>query len=167
MTNQLSEFQSEPGGSVSEFLTVIEPAGEIAITLDGRHAQAALNYLSNLAPASRRTMTQSLAAITDILLDRPPAKSKNENARRVADFQWGGLRAEHTTRIRAALVEACTPGSNGERPRLSVVTANKGLTAMRQVLFESWKLGLIDKDDYERATAFKRIEGRPAPRGAD
>lgn len=152
---------------MTESLAIIETneSAALAILDDPRHGQAALAYLANLSPGSRRTMTQSLAAIADTLLDRPAARSTEENARRVAGFKWGALRAEHVSAIRARLIDACAPGPDGAAPSLSVATANKGLVALRKVLFESWKAGLIEREDYERAIAFERIAGTSPKKG--
>lgn len=142
-----------------------KPESPAHIATDADHSQAAAAYISNLSPGSRPTMTQSLAAITDTLLGREPARSAEENRRRVLDFRWGDLRAAHVAAIRARMIEQTAARAKDPAAGLSVATANKGLKALRKVLFEAWKLGQIEKDDYDRAVAFESIKGEAAKKG--
>lgn len=142
-----------------------------AIQADGRPVRA---YLSNLAPGSRRTMLQSLAALTDTLLEREPAhvlKTRGacadagaENERRVYAFAWEQLRYDHTAAIRAKLIDLTTP-ADGKPASLSVATANKSLIALRRILREAWKLQLIGQEDFERAVAIEGIKGGRIEKG--
>ena len=88
-------------------------------------------YLARLAPGSRRTVCGSLELIASM------AKPGNFVA---ANFPWELLRYEHTQAIRAILAR-----------RYAYSTANTHLTALRGVMKEAWRLGLIDSDSYQRA----------------
>src|SRR5262249_15502350 len=65
---------------------------------------------------SRRTMTQCLARITDILNDREASGDQKENWRRAHGFDWAALRVHHVAAIKARI------GTN-----VSKATANKML----------------------------------------
>ena len=67
---------------------------------------------------------------------------------------WHALRYAHTQAIRAALAE-----------QFQANTANKMLCALRGVVRESWRLGLMPAEDYHRATDLKGIRGTSLQRG--
>jgi site-specific recombinase XerD len=69
-------------------------------------------------------------------------------------FEWSALRYQHTQAIRTRLAEI-----------YSVNTANKMLAALRGVLEEAWRLGLIPAEEYRRASDLKAIRGKALPRG--
>lgn len=103
-------------------------------------------YIESLpAPLSRRTMTQSLARITDILADRAPADDQRENERRARDFRWADLTPAHVEVIKARIAE-----------KVSKSTANKMLSALRGVLQKARMLRLISPEDF---ADIKAIEG--------
>src|SRR5690606_20741136 len=64
---------------------------------------------------------------------------------------WHALRYQHCQAIRSKLAEAHTPA-----------TANRHLAALRGVLKEAWRLGLMTAEDYHRAIDFKLISGGSA-----
>ncbi len=119
---------------------------EAAITtarVRGNHPAAV--YIMSLAPGSRRTMKEALDTIAGILTDgRDDAVSLN----------WAGLRYQHTAAIREELAA-----------RYSPATANKMLSALRGVLKESWRLGMMTAEDYHRAADLKAVKGEKLPRG--
>jgi len=98
-----------------------------------------LSYLARLGPGSRETMAGCLATICR---DDPSA------------FAWERLRREHTLVIRGWLVERYAPA-----------TAAKHLAALRGVLREAWRSGLLDGDAFARATDLPAVRGGSARKG--
>ena len=102
-------------------------------------------YLARLAPGSRRTMRCALdtiaALLTDGLMD-------------AETLPWAELRYPHTAAVRAILAE-----------RGATATANKQLAALRGVLREAWRLGLMDAEDYHRAVDLPGVPGSELPAG--
>ncbi len=104
-----------------------------------------LVYLARLAPGSRRTMKQAINSIAQWLSgDQADALT----------FPWADLRYQHTAAIRARLAE-----------KFSAATANKMLAALRGVLQEAWRLGLMSTEDYGRAVDIVPVRGSTLPRG--
>ena len=114
-------------------------------------------YLDRLdSEASRRTMRGCLDRIARIIaMDETGTVTG-------AGRPWWRLRYEHTTRIRAEL-----RGRTGEHggPAYSPASINKHLVALRQVLRECWRLGLMTAEDYQRAADLESVEGSRLPRG--
>jgi site-specific recombinase XerD len=108
-----------------------------------RHPAAV--YLARLAPGSRRTMASSLDLIAGLL-------TSYRCDMRTLD--WAALRYNHTAAIRATLAELYAPA-----------TANKMLAALRGVLREAWRLGLMSAEDYRRAADIQAVHGTTLPRG--
>ena len=105
-------------------------------------------YLDSLASAeSRRTMAGCLDRIARLLSGRPEASG--------AGAPWHLLRYEHTARIRALLLES------GRSP----ASVNKHLVALRRVLREAWRLGLMSAEDYQRAADLPAVEHTRLPVG--
>lgn len=67
---------------------------------------------------------------------------------------WHGLRYQHTAALRAALADRYAPAS-----------VNKALAALRGVLKEAWRLGLMGAEDYQRAADVAVVRGNTLPRG--
>jgi site-specific recombinase XerD len=102
-------------------------------------------YLSRLAPGSQRTMRQALGCIAAILTGG------------LADAEsvdWSALRYQHTQAVRTRLAASYAPA-----------TASKMLSALRGVLREAWRLGLMSAEDYRRATDFEVVKGETLPSG--
>ncbi len=108
-----------------------------------RHPAAV--YLSRLSPGSRRAMAQSLAVVAGIL---------SSGKATVESLPWASLRYQHTQAVRAALAERYAPA-----------TANKILSALRGVLGECFRLGLMSAEDHARASDIPNVKGQSAPRG--
>src|SRR5450830_1393902 len=89
-----------------------------------RHPAAV--YLSSLGSGSRRTMRQSLGVIAEIL------SGGRADIRSLAREK---LRYQHTQAVRTALAERYAPG-----------TVNKMLAALRAVLLEAWRLGVMSEE---------------------
>ncbi len=102
-------------------------------------------YLSSLTSGSRRTMQKALNVIARMLTnDECDAMS----------VDWSKLRYQHTAAIRAVLME-----------RYSPATANRMLCALRRVLREAFRLGLMSADDYAHAADVKNVRGDSPLRG--
>jgi len=121
-------------------------ATDAAIIPSGRaDNHPAAVYIASLAPGSRRTMTEALDTIARVLTNgRDDAVSLN----------WAGLRYQHTAAIREELAARYAPA-----------TANKILSALRGVLKESWRLGMMSAEDYQRAADLKAVRGERIPHG--
>jgi integrase len=103
-------------------------------------------YLSRLGgPESRRVMLSSLNTI---------ARAISGGTRDAASFPWAVLRYPHTAAIRAWLNERASPA-----------TASRDRCALRGILGECWRLGLLVGDDYRRAVDLAPIRGTALPRG--
>jgi site-specific recombinase XerC len=103
-------------------------------------------YLARFAAgASRETMRQSLEHLARVA-------SGGELA--AAEIPWHRLRYADTSRLRAAIVEVYSPAG-----------ANLRISALRGVLREAWRLGLMAPDDYYRASDLKGVRGSSLPRG--
>lgn len=107
--------------------------------------QPAAVYLARLAPGSRRTMAEALQTIAGLLTGgRGDATS----------VDWATVRYQHTQAVRAALAAKYAPA-----------TANKHLSALRGVLQEAWRLGLMSSEDYHRAADLQTVRGETLPAG--
>lgn len=104
-------------------------------------------YLARLAPSSRRTMRGALRWIAHELGE--------VTAGTIELFPWSQLRHQHLQAIRQLLTDS------GRAP----ATANRILAAVRGVLRECWRLGLIDGDTYQRAIDVPPVRGSRLPRG--
>lgn len=102
-------------------------------------------YLSRLSKGSRRTMMGALSKIAELA---------TQGKMDVWNFEWSALHYQHTQAIRTKLAEI-----------YSVNTANKMLAALRGVLEEAWRLGLIPAEEYRRASDLKAIRGKTLPKG--
>ncbi len=102
-------------------------------------------YLSGLGSGSRRTIRYSLNTMAELLTNGDCD---------AYTLDWSQLRYHHTAAVRVALLEKLAP-----------VTANKMLSALRRVLLEAYRLGLMTADDYQKAVDFPNIQGSPELRG--
>ncbi|OJV90239.1 MAG: hypothetical protein BGO39_01215 [Chloroflexi bacterium 54-19] len=102
-------------------------------------------YLSSLKPTGRRSMLIVLNVMAGLL------SNKQYNA---FTFAWHELRYQHTAALRTALQERYKPA-----------TANKAISALRRVLKEAWRLGLIGAEEYARAADIKTVKSQRLPRG--
>jgi len=100
-------------------------------------------YLAQLGPGSKRTMTEALQKI---------ARYLSEDGCDMFSFPWRTLRIEQTAALRTRLARELAPA-----------TANKHLAALRGVLKQVWRLGLISAEDHQRAIDLPAVRG-PAPR---
>jgi integrase/recombinase XerD len=97
-------------------------------------------YLARLMPNSRRKMRLCLCMVarwlTSGLCDE-------------TTLNWAALRYADTVAYRGDLQGRCAPA-----------TANTRLSALRSVLKECWRLGLLPAEDYQRAVDVPNIKGR-------
>lgn len=100
-------------------------------------------YLSRLAPGSRRAMRQALGILASLA-----------GVAEAERFPWHLLRYPHTQALRARVAERYAPAS-----------ANKVLCALRGVLGECFRLGLMSAEDRLRAADVASVRGERLPRG--
>lgn len=106
---------------------------------------AALLYLSRLAPASRRTQQTALDGIASLLSD---------GETRAVDLSWHLLTSEDTHLIRSRLISGYAP-----------TTANRMLAALRGVLKQAWRIGLMDAEKFHRAVSVENVPWYTSQRG--
>lgn len=102
-------------------------------------------YLSGLQDNSYRTIRYCLNTI---------ARTLTQNECDYMTIDWSKIRYHHIMAIRAILIEKYQP-----------TTANLMITALKKVIKETYKLGLIDINTYEKTTDIQRITGSPEPKG--
>ncbi|MDQ2995439.1 MAG: tyrosine-type recombinase/integrase [Chloroflexota bacterium] len=100
-------------------------------------------YLAQLAKGSRRTMASSLGTLAQLL-----------GYADALACPWAQLRYQHTTAIRAQLMDTYAPA-----------TANRMLAALRRVLQEAWRLELMTAEEYRRAADLTVIKEQKLPSG--
>ena len=115
------------------------PAGDLG------SSNAPASYLANLAPSGRRTMQSALARVAQILTGRDLDAFV---------MPWSQVRYEHASAVRAILQAQYAPA-----------TVNKHLTALRGVMRECWRLGLIDGDTLARIVDIPNVKGKRLPAG--
>lgn len=103
-------------------------------------------YLARLGAGSRRTMAAALELVARLLTD---------GGADAARLPWWELRYQHTQAVRAALVDA------GYAP----ASVRKTLSALRGVLQECWRLGLLPAEEYHRAVDLPKLHGERLPAG--
>jgi len=102
-------------------------------------------YLASLAPGSRRTMAGALDTMAGLAVPGATADT----------FPWGALRYGHTQALRAALAA-----------KYDAATANKMLSALRQVLKRAWRLGQMTADEYMAAADVANVKGEKPEQAA-
>ena len=102
-------------------------------------------YLARLAPGSRRSQQAALETMARLLTTGRPG---------IDELPWHDLRYQHTQALRAGLAD-----------RYSPATSNRHLAALRGVLREAWRLGLMSADDLQRSIDLPAVRGERLPRG--
>lgn len=116
--------------------------------------QPAAAYIASLrSEGSRRTMVEALGSIAKAIR---PELAELANAEAMAAVEWHKLENVHVEAICTKLAERYSPN-----------TANKKRAALLGVLKKSWLLGLMSREEYERAAAVERIAGERLKRGRD
>jgi integrase len=108
-----------------------------------RHPAAV--YLARLGRGSRRTVRGWLDAVAGLV---------SGGRADAGTLDWAALRYPHTAAVRAALAGRYAPA-----------TANGCLAALRGVLKECWRLGLLSAEDLQRACDLAPVRGERLPRG--
>lgn len=102
-------------------------------------------YIASLgSPSGRRSQAQALRVISEIFHTAPDA------------LDWSALRYQHTAMIRSQLSQSYAPA-----------TANKFISALKQVLKHAWLLGQMSADDYQRAIQLDPVHGETLPAGRE
>jgi integrase/recombinase XerD len=102
-------------------------------------------YLARLGAGSRRGQRQALNAIAGFLSD---------GVRRAEETDWASIRYQDTSAVRSWLVKRYAPN-----------TAKRLLAALRGVLKECWRMGLMQHDDLAKATDLSSVLGQSEPSG--
>ncbi len=102
-------------------------------------------YLASLSKSGRDTMLRALEVI---------ANFASGNQATAFTFNWSMLRYQHTAAIRTYLRDNFKPAG-----------ANKMLSALRRVLKETWRLGQISAEEYQRAIDLPSVKGQTLPKG--
>jgi site-specific recombinase XerD len=102
-------------------------------------------YLARLGIGSRRGMHGALNTVASFLLGRP-AEAK--------ELDWASVRYNQTSAVRGWLVQKYAPA-----------TANRILAALRGVIGECWRIGLITFEDCKRAGDIATIRAEATPKG--
>ena len=111
----------------------------------GNNTSPVATYLGRLAPGSRRGQLDALNTIARLL---------TKGSADAEGVDWASLKYLQTTAIRVALSERYAPN-----------TTKRMLAALRGVLKECWRLGLMIHDDYARAADIAPVRGQLPPRG--
>lgn len=119
-------------------------------------------YLDNLkSEESKRTMRGCLNRIARLTAELDDeqwnAMPTIERENFGATLGWDRLTYGHTVKIRTKLLEQGWSPSH----------VNKHLVALRRVLKEAWKLGLMDAETYQRAADLEPVTGSRVPAGKD
>ena len=109
------------------------------------HQHPAAVYLARLAPGSRPTMVDALNLVAGMLTDG------RQNG---IELDWSKLTYAEVQAVRTKLAERYAPA-----------TANKILSAVRGVMREAWRLGLVDAETYRRIDDVEAVKGQSLPRG--
>jgi len=103
-------------------------------------------YLAGLSASSRRTMSDALNTIAQIITD--------DDQTTLLDIPWQQLRFQHTQAVRSVLTE-----------QYAHSTANRMLSALRGTLKAAWKLGLMSAEEYQKAASVESVSGETVPAG--
>jgi len=118
-------------------LVAAEEGSEAEVAPNGFDPAAA--YLEQLGEGSRRTMREVLTKLANWASDGRCGPH---------DLPWHMLRIEHTAALRTRLQSTLAPA-----------TANKHLAALRGVLKQCWRRGLMPAEAYQRAIDLPPVRG--------
>lgn len=152
MNEARSPAEIQPAGDTSDSLSLLEHGPTPTGGADPYHA-----YLDSLDSAeSRATMKGCLDRIARLVLeaeqgplphDHPPITGEGRS--------WWVLRYEHVLHIRSVV----------QAQNWSPAHVNKHLVAVRRVLKECWRLGLMSAEDYHRACDVPGLKSSREPAG--
>jgi len=139
------------------------PTQALMLTVDLPLSQnPAAVYLAGLSsPESRRTARTGLGVLTDLLVPGQftrPGQGASIEVREIYRHRclvvnWGALRFQHASALRARLAER------------NYRTANKILSFLRGVLYAAWQLGYMTAEERERACALDDVKGETVDAG--
>lgn len=121
------------------------PLVSVTKSTPDRHPAAV--YLARLGPGSRRTMKGALDKVAGLLTG---------GRCDTWTLRWAEVRYAQTAAVRTVLAEQLAPA-----------TANKHLCAVRGVLKEAWRLGLMSSEQFHRAVDVPRVRGERLPAGRE
>ena len=130
----------------TELTAIGENHGIELVTRSADRNPAAV-YLARLAPGSRRAIIGALKLMAQI------ATAGRETA---ATMPWESLRYQHAQAIRTAMAARYKPA-----------TVNRNLAALRGVLREAWRLGLMSSEELARAVDLQPVRGESLPAGRE
>lgn len=139
----MADAPTEPAAGAIE---LAEQASLVPEGTTGRsRPNPAVVYLASLSTAkSRKAQTDSLKRVLRLIGVPVP----------IDQFAWHQLQYEHIEMIRTKLSEKYAPA-----------TVNLSLAAVRRVLKVSWKLNMINTDDYMRRSDVADVKGHREPKG--
>lgn len=114
----------------------------------------ALIYLAALRPASRRAMRSALNRVAGELFGWQETGKSRTPTVPFDQVPWHDLRFQHTSAIRARLADRHSPAA-----------ANQSLSALREVLKNASRIGLLPADDYQRAVDLRNVRSERLPAG--
>lgn len=131
---------------MTEIITTQQQGGEIVTSGERADRNPAAVYLASLKSRDgKRSQRQALDAMAALM---------SGGAFDCFSFPWHKLEYQHTAALRARLSEIYKPA-----------TINKFLVALRRVLKECWRLGLMGVEDYQRAADLSAVNGQTLPAG--
>lgn len=117
-------------------------------------ANPAVVYLASLGSnRSRETQKQRLDKVAFLLTGGP---------RDAFSFRWETVRYEVAQAVRTMLSEEISAKTGGQ---LSPAYVNAHLAALRAVLKETWRLGLMSEEQRARACDLRAVQGSTLPAG--
>ena len=102
-------------------------------------------YLDSLAPGSYWAVRHSLETVASLL---------GSEGTDPWTYPWWKVRYRDTAAVRAKLIQRFAPS-----------TVNRMLSALRCVLRNAWRLGLMDHETYARAVDVENVKAKTLPRG--
>jgi site-specific recombinase XerD len=117
----------------------------LPVSAAGNTTSPVATYLGRLGPGSRRGQMDALNTIARLL---------TKGSADAEGIDWASLKYPQTAAIRGALTERYAPN-----------TTKRMLAALRGVLKECWRLGLMVHDEYARAADIAPVRGQLPPRG--
>ena len=137
------------GGS----LGTTSEARSVVLSTTSRERSPLHVYLSRLSEGSRPTMSEALSTV---------ARIASAGRLEAHQLPWHELRYQHVQAIRTALTGSVVRRTGKS---LSPATINKTLSAVRGVLREAWRLGLMTAEDLARAVDVEPVKGSRPLRG--
>lgn len=139
----MTEIIAAPGGQLPALPGALAP----------RPSKAYWVYVSRFGSAeSERTMRRCLDRLAIGI--RPELEAMPDPGEHIP---WEDFRYEYVVKLRKRLTELSWSPSH----------INKHLSALRGVLREAWRLGLMSSDDFARAIDVENLKGKREPAGRD